>query len=940
MTDLRDIQRFPKDNDLFYSRAINDFILSNIEKELVIENLKKAGYIFLENEDIINNDELKYIKSDRSIHYGLKDNIRILLKKFFPSKEKYEIKKIFGRRRLYKHTYKDKMTRFYDYLFEELSTIPQSKLIDQTAHQYSYLHINCANLLNVISNKQVLESKSILLLKDEHKIQIGDKTIPDAKIKFIYPAKLIAQMVALLSFSKVNSKQITEVDFRYSLNDPFKYLPIILSMGILEISDLIIANGHHCEKNCYFLNYEPELTFSNLDGRKIRDKATKNYILHLVKNSQIIREDIHFSENALSTKISDFNKSTSYEVKCDLNYDPQNNILTIEFDDNIVIDYWAGADSLFLSYSNYCAFISSIFNIPSLNSFFTWTNFSKNKVINEFDEYKDISEYCSYLEDKYKYNKEVINFINPCLKFLTKDPELDDLSYFYKLNKKGISQLKYIPSCDFTYSQQKSFVYKYEVLLKKEINKQTTKKRKKKSSLTDSEILSLYQVNERTTYSTNSSFYFNNRYYSYSFFFRLFIKAFDSKNNSFLSVITKSVIEYSEIIDLIFNLTRDIELFEYISNSNSRDTFFTILDTVVSLITFDTKNVYYGVLLSEYINSFKRNIIYLDKLSIEQKQREQEAKLLVRNLRHSINNTSEAVLANLKDAIEITNQQNGNKKSGTVNHLYSCSDEVRVLRNTVLKFCHEIIDTDTLGELYRESFAEVKADEGISLKEILYSSLFMSVKQIIQNIRLKELKANYRKVKTVELPYNDNLFNKFKDYIGIKYDQNFSELTESEMKEDITLYKDYQNYIYTATQSADFDKLYEAFVQKNNMKAVISFMERYFFSRIEIIWDMEDVYLRQASYASYLFTDLLNEICLNAIKYTLPDSKIQIRFEVANSHIKAEFKNNANPDLKQKYGSGMGIIGQQKVVEKVGGSLQSTEKDSGVFSLKFELPIY
>ncbi len=824
--------------------------------------------------------------------YGIKRELARCVKKALKDAEKEDN---------YDYTYtallhKEQIT-FFDSLcnnnFIVESDIPHPKPVFDDL----YIPELYSQIIDILSDVVLLNKKIILLSKNTQvQIKNGSKVVTEnAKIRYVFPIKLVIKIILIELFFKKSIKRKNQIiNFDILFNDPIKFLPYYFSFFFNKIIDSInLPDNYQENRKFYFFNeVSKKLDFSQ--PIYIEKKLSKNEL-----------------EDAIAKD------SSSMETNVFIEYIKKDNTLNIVFEDELIIDSWLGSDSIFFTAENLVFFLVQI--VTEKKDFIKFISKEKKHSTNDSNKiyYRLMSQYYNVLSglsdvnsqhNKKKSTDEFDDFVKTILK--------DNI--YYSNSTIVRNSEKYTSSLDFIYSSKMNNAI---TSLMNDIHFDNFRKN----------LTKLKNKNKTILLSPKGTDVYNN-----------------CKIKQVMSSIGKQAhkrMDFIPVLDKVFCFTRDIKKIEKITCIGSRPLLFAFLGIIhfelVKLQDYQFPIMAYSLpIISEYMQSFKMNIVHLDKINLEQRKREEDAKLLVRNLRHSINNTSEAVLANLKEAIEIINQQNACKSSVTANHLYSCSDEVRVLRNTVLKFCHEIIDTDTLAELYRESFAEVKAEERLGFKEILYSSLFMAVKQIIQNIRLKDLKNKYRQAKAVELQYKGDLFNKFKEYIGIKYDQDFSELTESEMKEDKTLSKDYQNYVYTAIQSSDFNVLYEDFIHKNNFTAVPFFMEKYFFSKIEVNLNNDEVYFRRASYASYLFTDLLNEIYLNVIKYTEPNSKVKIEIEVSNSRVKAEFTNKVNLDLKQKYGSGMGIIGQQKVVEKVGGNLQTHKNKSGEFSLKFELPIY
>lgn len=734
-----------------------------------------------------------------------------------------------------------------------------------------------SQIVDILSDVEILNKKCIFTSTGPHvRIKNGTKTISKAKSRFVFPAKLIIKIIlAELTISSDRNRKSTKknqwslLSFDHVLNDPIKYIPYQFAL--------------------YLINALPETPFPDncQETRKFYffDETSKKVDL-----SAPFLKDIQLTKKQMTEE------KQSLEVNVFIEYIKKENTLNIVFDDEMIIDDWAGKDSLYFTVENVC-FSLGLWK-DSLDLILPK---SSKTFFRSF-----IRQYYKVLSSVYT-DKTILNDNTPTD---SDDSLLGEIFTNLRLypNTSKITSGKFAPSVDFLY-------------VTKEYNTLSNFISSKISKVNEKYIKRLDKEKKITILKDSNSY--------------------DSEMQKEIYSLGKIVYQtesYIPVLNKVFNLTRNHKRIEEITNLGCRPLIFAFLE-VLSIEFLFQEDYFSAMYLAENIQSFKMNIIHLDRIKAEQKKKDEESKLLVRNLRHSINNTSEAVLANLKEAIEIVNKK-GADNQNTLNHLYSCNDEVAALRNTVLKFCHDIIDQDSISSLYHDSYTVGYGDKTVTIKEILFSSLFMAIKQLIKNIRFKTIREAYQKEKNISLR-DDLLFNKFKDYIGLKYHRSFAELTFEELLSDKTLYKDYSSYVFKVAASSDFDNLYNVFVQKRDFNSINNFLEKYFFSDVNVELNNADLSIREASYASYLLTDMLNEVCLNTLKYSQPNSRLKVLQSIQDDYLEIKILNETNTNLKGSYGSGTGISGQQAVVRKIGGYIEKAQDPTtNQFSLTVKLPIH
>jgi len=896
-----DTQKFPKEDDLFFFGAHSNYLWKHKFIEYAHNEFPP---IFKIN---ISSIQLKKSTNDAS-STNKKESKPIHIDEIIPfDKSHYKMRGEFVKS-IQGFSYKGSFDMYKDEIFVTESSLPPAEFPLVFTPKNSSSLVISNNLINLISTASKIESKCVLLSKRYTNLFINGKfRSRKTRVRYLFSAKFISQVVIAMNLSSKNDLNL----FRSELTTEkhFDYIPYILAEEIFP-KDINLTGTSLCKKTCYFLNLSPKICI----GFRTNGDLIKKIII-----SQKLLKDEKISDSEFNDIQSKFDENISFEVKCNLDYDEENDIVNINFGDEVVIDCWLGHDSVFFSFSNFISssYILNMFSagdkkeLIGCNSFILKRNYfiELNKVIKKcYDSNsKSLNKNLTFPYDTDEQKKSVALSAN-----------------YYLLNKRIPGENKYTPSADFFYCGTHNKVLgDYASRIKK-------KQRDKYGNIIDdvayqieSKPLIDIRLNESLTSLTSN----NNRYNK---------KIIQSTTDS---VSYNSCYEYSDIIDNIFTLMKNREHIEYITNTNSRAFYFAVLEAICMFFQYDTNNTFSSISLCNFVETCKQNIIYLDQIKSEQKKREEEAKLLVRNLRHSINNTSEAVLANLKEAIEIVNKK-GADNQNTLNHLYSCNDEVAALRNTVLKFCHDIIDQDSISNLYYDSYTVGYGDKTVTIKEILFSSLFMAIKQLIKNIRFKVIRETYQKEKNISLK-DDLLFTKFKDYIELKYHRSFAELTFEEMLSDNTLYKDYSSYVFKVTASSDFDNLYNVFVQKRDFKSIENFLEKYFFSDVNVELNNADLSIREASYASYLLTDLLNEVCLNTLKYSQPNSSFKVLLSIQDNYLEIKIINETNTNLKGCYGSGTGLSGQQAVVRKIGGFIEKTQDPTtNQFSLTVKLPIH
>jgi len=906
----KNIQKFPKDDDLFFYGAHSNFLWNKFIKDL---RNKKPEIFFNPKEHLISSDK-------KNSSGPKKARKRTWIEKMFDRIHKHSlINKSNVRNAISDGRIFDYMlygAKFIDYRaerFEIESALPHTESpLDITLARYSASLEIANSLIGLLSSPSKIESKCVLLSRNHTNLFISNQLISEkTRVRFLFSAKFLSQVIITTILS--NNKALSLVKAELSYRKPFDYIPYILAEEIFPKS-LKLTSRSNCKKTCYFINLFPKIiTNSQTDGNLVKKIVS---IQKLFKDEKIT--DNEFKDFQLK-----FDENISFEVECNLDYDEEADIINISFGDELLIDCWLGHDSVFFSFPNFLSscYILKLFSADASNKELIGSgNFIQDR--NYYIELNKTLKKC-YSGHSENLNKKITLTYYPN----NQKNSISLYANYYLLNKFKQEETKFTPSADLGY---------YASQIKKEQEQIYGDLQQYNYSIINKPLGKI-----RAAQNCSIINFKKGRLIRDEFKWKRFrINPHKEIMQSIIdSAFHKSSSEYQAIIDSIFSLMKDRERIEYISNTNSRAFYFSVLEAICIFFDYDTNNTFSSISLCNFIESCKQNIIYIDQIKLDQRKREEEAKLLVRNLRHSINNTSEAVLANLKEAIEIVNKK-GADNQNTLNHLYSCNDEVAALRNTVLKFCHDIIDQDSISSLYHDSYTVGKGDNTITFKEILYSSLFMAIKQIIKNIRFKTIREAYQKEKNISLR-DELLFNKFKDYIGLKYHRSFAELTFEELLSDKILYKDYSSYVFKVAASSEFDNLYNVFVQKRDFNSINSFLEKYFFSVVNIELSNADLSVREASYASYLLTDLLNEVCLNTLKYSLPNSSLKVLQSTHDDYLEIKILNEANTRLKGSFGSGTGLSGQQTVVNKIGGYIEKAQDPTtNQFSLTVKLPIH
>ena len=902
----KDTQKFPKEDDLFFYGAHSYYLWKqNFIKYSQKENPEILRVQISTTQTKTRSHEASSTNEEKSKDISI-DDIFPLDKSHYKMRLDF-IKSIHGM------LYNLGFEKYKEAYFETEASLPPAEIPLFCNYENSSSLVIANNLINLISTASKIESKYVLLSKNNTNLFInGQLKSSKTRVRFLFSAKFISQVIIAMHLSGKNDINF----FRSELTTgkPFDYIPYILAEEIFP-KDINLTGTSICKKKCYFINISPKIC--------ITSRTNGDLIKKIVSRQKLFKDEL-ITDTEFNDIQSKFSENISFEVECNLDYDEENDIVNINFGDEVIIDCWFGSDSVFFSFSNFISvfYILKLFSAEQLSA-----DKSKKELIDlgSFINQRDFFiELDKTIRDCCEKNPNILNKSITLPYYANYQQYSEALSAnYYRQDDNLQHNNKYTPSADFFCCSTHNKVLGYYA---------SQIKRKQATQYDDIRDDVAYIIKNKPLVSIRANECLSS------------LKSNDGKNNRIYSYIIdsnfySSSYEYLEVIDNVFTLTKNIEHIEYITRTNSRAFYFSVLEAICIFFQYDTGNDFSSISLCNFIETCKQNIIYLDKIKLEQRKKEEEAKLLVRNLRHSINNTSEAVLANLKEAIEIVNKK-GADNQNTLNHLYSCNDEVAALRNTVLKFCHDIIDQDSISNLYYDSYTVGYGDKTVTIKEILLSSLFMAIKQLIKNIRFKAIRETYQKEKNISLK-DDLLFTKFKDYIELKYHRSFAELTFEEMLSDNTLYKDYSSYVFKVAASSDFDNLYNVFVQKRDFKSIENFLEKYFFSDVNVEYNNADLSIREASYASYLLTDLLNEVCLNTLKYSLPNSSLKVLLSIQDNYLEIKIINETNTNLKGCYGSGTGLSGQQAVVRKIGGFIEKAQDTTtNLFSLTVKLPIH
>ena len=794
---------------------------------------------------------------------------------------------------------------------EESSILYDSNVFPTTSASFCTV----LQLLDVISDKKKLDSNCVLLSNKSIYLinNKGNVISKSARIRYIFSAKLIIQIVSLFIISYYPEKhQLFPSIFECTLNEPLKYIPYLIAEELdYQIYCFNLENEAELgERICYFLNNFVDTISQNPE-----------LVTALHRNNKFIK-DVKLSNTEINRFFISMNPGCNFEVKYNYEYDKESDILNIRFSDEIIVDLWCGKDSFFIALSNYVYYLRNSFfmlfigNIKRVTDKKGKDQFWDQGILN-FASYDSNKKFNDTLKSIYKRDEDIVNKAVNIENIPNNSEQPESQDFFYRFNEYKKNDEKNVPAADFFYHTNKNlFGECIANKVKNELNSNMSEV-VFGEDFSHKDLMSCYVT--ETPLSRDPTLIAG---------FQKPIITKKMGNTTITLVSDMTMFYYFE------KISKDVDSPVYIPEY--RSPIFTTLEMLLLSLLKDQSKVCIYPFFQEYINLVKKNITNIDKIKHEQKKKEQEAKLLVRNLRHSINNASESVLANLKEAIDIINKTKDSKK--TISHLYSCNDEIAVLRNTVLKFCHDIVDKNSINELYLNSFSDVQPYENITIRKLVLSSIFMAIKQILNNLKFNRIRELYSQNKIKNISGNDELFGKFIEYLKLRYNRDFSKLSEEDIKNNNTLNKDYVNYQLKVKQTSDLENLYEEISQQKKLDSVIPFSEKFFFSKMLIDINCDRLKLREASYASYLFSDLFNELCLNIFKYAAPDSDVQIIINLNKDMLEAEFINFSNSQLTEKYGTETGLKGQTAVVKKIGGNL-TYALDEKKFDLRLSLPI-